>query len=1342
MVSIGDTATCNVLIANTLGSKTKPVQNIHRASTDYYQNDLSWKDADTDETRLRLKEDGHLQIVQDLELYTGPDIETGTKRYSVGLNSDNDFVIRDEIAQIDRLKIDSQGTISGLGTGNVSNLDDILQGLADNKQNLLSTESGVPINTSVLDTFVIASDGDGNTNNSLLTARAVENWFEQLQNSLLMISPGQQGPGFRVGSISASPSGVNVPSCLATANYLQSKLSNYYLKNEVNTLFSNLETSITLNFNTALELYFTVGNLTCTSYKCKALGYFENNETTEQNYIESMILFTNSSIVELYNYTIDFSNMFQVGDTIEISGVTNFSNLTIPLDEINTFHTVLEFKMSGSVANGVVVKTLSKNSVDAIHYFVENEAHVIRGSNFIVPGSDLLVHGGEIYDYIAAKNYASTTDLILKADLDSPAFSGDVNLPSTTLINGSTLDSTVEAHSFGKLVVNNDTFIKPASVIDPLQLLSGGIVIQSSDNATFETITCSDVHLGVIPGNTVDKPISSALSNIAAFPGLLLFWYTDPSTNVLYDWDKILDAGMQIVFSGVPSCGGVPESEINRPHYVTRLVSSSDISGTTSVDENHFLFAIKPGISPTFPDVQNFAGVVSVFSHSLTNRLAYKQSRLIWDSAPTPSNHNNVCSSHVISEYMTTNFMPLTSIDDVPSDGSTNLVTSNGVYDFVDNALLSVKINIETIETNFDNLSLDDIQDWPNVTATQVGYLSEITGFARSANASVLPTDICSIEYLVVMSNQLQTLIYNVSDDLALKLDITTATAKYQPIDTCLLLSGGTISGNLEITNGDLIGTAIGNVPLPSGTPSAGDVVRRNSANDAWEYTQVASSVLDTQIIENSTNAIQSGAVYNMFNSSDYARLHQDNYLTKHNESLGKALFQIWYGWDTVITTVTSLEQLILDIGLNSENFFTFNAYPGSGATGVNYHATTTPPVINVGPGDIKIDDISVSNHMLMRWTFTSYVFHNGTYNFKLRSNDGSRLQIRSTSLDDDETTPDIVINTDGIGTRTITGSKYMKKNTIYEIQVFYYDVEGFNTCKLEWQRPSIDIDFSVFSPYSNSPDFQYYHPDFTCVKNSAGIYAITFGPRCKPQSNSYTVLITSSNNENTIFKYKNKISSGFYIVSHVCNINDTLTMSNDYADTVNHGTGEPSTGDIPNTDANWLKYEFWNTSSASEIINTSASIYQVANSGVYILEKGSYEVTCQLCYNSSVQRADVAAMFSKNNILEGPVASMSYIRSASSQYSSGVVISHIFRCVENDLISINTSRIGPSGVVNTPVGYSQFKIKRIAIADDASTSSYGIDCGCDFSCISRGRTFCHGSINADGSINEEQNYA
>ena len=68
MVSIGGIAHCRVLVADELGTSTRPISTIHRASTDIYQNDLNWVDSDTMHVRLRLKEDGHLQVVEDIEL--------------------------------------------------------------------------------------------------------------------------------------------------------------------------------------------------------------------------------------------------------------------------------------------------------------------------------------------------------------------------------------------------------------------------------------------------------------------------------------------------------------------------------------------------------------------------------------------------------------------------------------------------------------------------------------------------------------------------------------------------------------------------------------------------------------------------------------------------------------------------------------------------------------------------------------------------------------------------------------------------------------------------------------------------------------------------------------------------------------------------------------------------------------------------------------------------------------------------------------------------------------------------------------------------------------------------
>ena len=204
--SLGKEAHCDKLVVRELGSRSRPVETIHRASTDQYQNDLNWVDADTGHTRLRLKEDGHLQCVEDLEFFAGPSISTGTKKYSVGLNGST-FVIRDEENGADLLTLDSNDSIAGL-TAQLSALQTKQPALVVN---------GTPINTEVLNTFALTSGGDGvNYATSLVTAGALENFIENvLQPSLLTVQAGQS-PGVRVGTVTTS--NVNVPSCLAVSN--------------------------------------------------------------------------------------------------------------------------------------------------------------------------------------------------------------------------------------------------------------------------------------------------------------------------------------------------------------------------------------------------------------------------------------------------------------------------------------------------------------------------------------------------------------------------------------------------------------------------------------------------------------------------------------------------------------------------------------------------------------------------------------------------------------------------------------------------------------------------------------------------------------------------------------------------------------------------------------------------------------------------------------------------------------------------------------------------------------------------------------------------------------------
>ena len=64
--------------------------------------------------------------------------------------------------------------------------DGIDDGLLASKQDALNV-NGQPISTEVLNTFSIGGSEDNNAAHSLLTAKAIEDWFEQLNNSLIKL---------------------------------------------------------------------------------------------------------------------------------------------------------------------------------------------------------------------------------------------------------------------------------------------------------------------------------------------------------------------------------------------------------------------------------------------------------------------------------------------------------------------------------------------------------------------------------------------------------------------------------------------------------------------------------------------------------------------------------------------------------------------------------------------------------------------------------------------------------------------------------------------------------------------------------------------------------------------------------------------------------------------------------------------------------------------------------------------------------------------------------------------------------------------------------------------------
>jgi hypothetical protein len=155
----------------------------------------------------------------------------------------------------------------------------VTQTLLDSKQDVLNV-NGEPINTTVLDTFIIGGSEENNTTKSLVTASALENFIEGIQSSFLSVLPGQS-PGTRTGTINASaPSTANVPSCSAVVTFVNNKLI------PVNTSITNLQND---KVNTSLIVSsISESNTTSSSIITEGalLNYIQSNPQLTTNGVD------------------------------------------------------------------------------------------------------------------------------------------------------------------------------------------------------------------------------------------------------------------------------------------------------------------------------------------------------------------------------------------------------------------------------------------------------------------------------------------------------------------------------------------------------------------------------------------------------------------------------------------------------------------------------------------------------------------------------------------------------------------------------------------------------------------------------------------------------------------------------------------------------------------------------------------------------------------------------------------------------------------------------------------------------------------------------------------------
>jgi hypothetical protein len=329
----------------------------------------------------------------------------------------------------------------------------------------------------------------------------------------------------------------------------------------------------------------------------------------------------------------------------------------------------------------------------------------------------------------------------------------------------------------------------------------------------------------------------------------------------------------------------------------------------------------------------------------------------------------------------------------------------------------------------------------------------------------------------------------------------------------------------------------IANNLVVNGTISSSSLTALTTSNDALttRVNVLESNAIDATPVDGSTNAIQSNYLYDIFYDFETGRTGQDNYVMATHQYNGKANFQLWHNWSGVVnaTSAQTFNELLTALGLDTTNFYLYNKWPVNSNNGFTYWATSVPPIINTGANgeSFKVDNTNVGDYILARWTFTTYVYTQGTYSFRLGADDGAKLLIRSVSPQDNEPDAITVCDLDSRGTyRTTTGSKLLRRGRLYEVQVMWMEFTSGHRCTLEWQRPQ-DTDYSFFRPFTPSPEFNYYQPHYSVTRTGTGDYTVVFGSTCLPQANNYTLVLTKEDSAGGLsIGYYSKSTTGFSV--------------------------------------------------------------------------------------------------------------------------------------------------------------------------------------------------------------------
>ena len=331
------------------------------------------------------------------------------------------------------------------------------------------TVNGQPINAVVLDTFTIGGAEQNNAINSLVTAKALEDFLETFKQGLVMLTAGSAGPSVRVGVINpTTPSSVNVPSCVAVRNLIRD-----------NTVALTGASAVAAGNNKA------VSGATVYTYLQTAL----NTKLTLPSGTPTL-----NQVIEWNGSAWAFANQ-SGGGSVSLSNITDWPT-AVSATEVGYIDGVtsnVQTQLNTKMTNAQTVSLIAANTTN------------ITGASVVAPGNNKPVKGSAVYDFVTVE-YRLITDNVYAALHYTPQTAWPTNVTTTEVSYLDGVTSAIQSQLNTKMTNTQTVSLIAANTTD----LTGASAVASGNNkpVTGDTVfTALSSKLTIPPGTPTSNQV-------------------------------------------------------------------------------------------------------------------------------------------------------------------------------------------------------------------------------------------------------------------------------------------------------------------------------------------------------------------------------------------------------------------------------------------------------------------------------------------------------------------------------------------------------------------------------------------------------------------------------------------------------------------------------------------------------------------------------------------------------------------------------------------------------------------------------------------------------------------